>query len=112
MKWNIQGAIAEYIEAAVRAKKPSDPAAYAACIRKRLGVQGGLSEADLDQLTKWQEDAMPLPRLRQGDVIKYDNKHKITVKQIYDGGIETDIGYLPIGPLVQDIKMGKAKIAR
>ena len=55
---------------------------------------------------------MPLPRFRQGDTIEYDNGRKITVKQVYDGGIETDNGYLPIGPLFLDIKKGKAKIVR
>jgi len=102
----------EYVQAAVNHKNPANPVAYAACIKKRLRQQGGLSQADKDQLAKWQEDARPLPQLRPGNVIEYDNDRKITVKQVYDSGIETDDGYLPIGPLIKDIKSGAAKVLR
>jgi len=101
-----------YVRAAVKAADPSDPPAYAACIRRRISQQDGLTQADRDQLRGWKEDAIPIPQLQLGDIISYDNDHKITVKQVHDGGVETDIGYLPIGPLVQDIKMGKAKVVR
>jgi len=106
-----QGAIVEYIEAAIRHKKPNDPVAYAACIRKRLGAQGGLSEADFEQLRGW-KCRENIPHIEPGNVIDF-GIHKIKIKEIQSNTLVTNDGAnLPIGPIIKDILAGSAKLIR
>ena len=99
----------QYLDAAVAAANPNDPAAYSAIIRKRLASQGGLTDADRGQLRQW-EQARPVPKIRSGDLIDFGT-YRQKIREIRGSCIVVENGkVLPIGPIIDDIRKGKVKL--